>query len=475
MQTYDLIVVGAGSAGLSAAKGAALLGLKVALVEKEHFGGDCLWTGCVPSKSLIHSAKVAHTLDTAKDYGFHSVKYKPKFSDVMKRVWDVIYSIERHDSPDAVKHAHVTPITGKAQFVTPHIIEVDGKRYKGRKFLICTGSRAFVPSIEGIDKLDYLTNETVFKQKTLPKSLIVVGGGPIGVEMAQAFMRLGSQVVVIHSGEHLLDKEDDDIGREITSILKKEGLKVITNSRVVKADRDGIKNIIYAKNKSSGRTTKVTGSTVLIATGRQRNLDLNLEAAGVKYDERGGIEVNNKLRTSARHIYAAGDVTNHPYMFTHVADYHARIAVQNICFKFGKKVDYRALPWVTFTDPEVARVGLGEKQAIEKGVKYKAYTVQFADNDRAEAEGETAGLLKVLVDKKGRLLGAHIIGPHAGELLGEFTLAVYNRENLAKLGQMVHAYPTLSLIMRQVAGLYGRDKLEQFPFIKKLARLLVKL
>jgi len=473
MQTYDLIVIGAGSAGLSASKGAALLGLKVALIEKEHYGGDCLWTGCVPSKSLIHSAKVARTLDTAQNYGFHAVKYKPKFSDIMKRVWDVIYSIERHDSPEAVKNAKVTPITGKAQFITPTIIEVAGKRYKGKKFIIATGSRAFVPPIEGIKDIDYLTNESVFKQKTLPKSLIIIGGGPIGVEMAQAFMRLGSQVVIIHSGEHLLDKEDDDIGREITRILKKEGLKLITNSRVVKAERDGIKNMIYAKNKSSDRITKVTGSAVLIATGRQRNLDLNLEVAGVKYDEK-GIEVNDKLRTSAKHIYACGDVTNHPYMFTHVADYHARIAVQNICFKLGKKVDYRALPWVTFTDPEVARVGLGEKQAIERNITYKAYTVKFSDNDRAEAEGHTEGMLKVLVDKKGRLLGAHIVGPHAGELLGEFTLAVHNRENLATLGQMVHAYPTLSLIMRQVAGLYGRDKLAQYPFIKRIAKLMVK-
>ncbi|MFQ5620608.1 MAG: dihydrolipoyl dehydrogenase family protein [Candidatus Nanoarchaeia archaeon] len=472
METFDFLVIGGGSAGLSAAVGAAKFGLKVGLVEKGQLGGDCLWTGCVPSKSLIHSAKIAHTLDNAKDYGFYDVGYNTMFKDVIKRVWDVIHSIERNDSPETVKSKGVTPIFGEASFVSKNMIEAGGKRYKAKKFLIAAGSRAFIPPIKGIENIEYLTNENLFHLQALPKSLIVAGGGPIGVEMAQAFLRLGSEVIVVHSGPNLLNREDDDVAQELQKILKSEGLKVITNSRVEEVERDGIRKVVYVTDKTSKKKTKVTASALLVATGRVKNLDLNLEAAGVVYDPKGGIKVDKFMRTSAKHIYAAGDCTDCPYMFTHVADYHAGIAVGHALFKLRRKADYTALPWVTFTDPELARVGLSEKECVDKGIKYKAYRVDFKDVDRAEAEGETRGFMKTLVSPKGKILGAHILGVNGGELLGEMTLAISQGVSITKLASVIHAYPTLSRVVRKVSGQYLSDQLEQKPWIKRVAKWL---
>jgi dihydrolipoamide dehydrogenase len=473
-ETYDLIVIGGGSAGLVAAGGAGILGAKVALIEKNLLGGDCLYTGCVPSKSLIRSAKFASDMKRAKEFGFEISDFKfknDKFASVTNRVQKIIETIEEHDAPEVFEAMGVEVIFGSPKFLNNREIEVslkdsDKKRtMKAKRFCISTGSSPFVPAIEGLKETKYITNEEIFHLKELPERLIVLGGGAIGIEMGQAFQRLGAKVSVVEMGDRILSKEDEEVSGFMTELLEKEGLKILTKSKAVKAEtNDKGEKIITIE--SGGKTEKITGDEILVAVGRKPNTkNLDLEKANVRYDEK-KIFTDGYLRTSVKHIYAAGDVTAH-FQFTHTADYEAQNVLQNcfLFFPFTKKADYSVVPWAIFTDPEVARVGLTEKEAREKHGEIKIIKVEFEENDRAHAEGETEGFAKIILNGK-KIVGAHIVGLRAGELIHEFVLAMKLNLSLDDLSRAIHIYPTLSKITQAVATEKTLETLKS-PFVQK--------
>ena len=460
--TYDLIVIGGGSAGLVAAGGAGILGAKVALIEKAKLGGDCLWTGCVPSKTFIRSARLASDMRNADKFGFESVKptFKNKdFAAITQRVQDVISVIEHHDSPEVFEEMGAEVIFGTPKFVSKNEIEVElrdgGKQVmKAKRFCISTGSSPFVPPIEGLEETGYITNEEVFHTKKLPESLFVLGGGVIGVELGQSFQRYGSNVTLVEMNDRILKHEDEEVSTFMKGVLEKDGMKVLTNTKAVKFHKnaDGKKVVTVERD---GKQEEYVCDEILSAVGRKANSDnLGLDVAGVE-TERGRIKVDDYLRTTNKAIYAAGDI-NGKFQFTHMADYEAQIVLKN-CFLFFPlmtKTDYRVVPWATFTEPEVARVGMIEKDAIkEYGDKVKVYKVPFSRNDRALAEGEPEGFAK-LVLKGNKILGVTIVAIHAGELISEFTVAMKHGLSITKLNEAIHVYPTLAKVT-QALGTEG--------------------
>lgn len=465
MSDYDLIVIGGGSGGLVVATGAAHLGARVALVEKKALGGDCLFTGCVPSKTLIASARFAANVHRAADFGFAPTALQFKddsFASITRRVQRVIKTVGEHDAPEVFRALGIDVIFGAPRFVSPHELEIESGQDKERsaqtisakRFCISTGSRPAIPPIEGLNEAGFITNEEVFNLQKLPDSLIVLGGGPIGLELGQSFARFGSEVTIVEMGERLLSKEDEESSATIESFMRAEGLRILLNTKAVRAGRDkGQKTLTIEAN---GRERELRAEEILVATGRRPNIEgLNLEAAGVRYDKE-RISTDDLLRTSASHIYAAGDVTGH-FPFTHMAAYEASVVVRNafLFWPLLQKVDFRVVPWTTFTDPEVARVGLTEKEAQEKYGKdsVKIYRTDFADNDRAQAEDKTKGFVKlVCAGRRSEMVGASIVGPHAGELIHEVVLAMKERLPVTALGGMIHVYPTLSQV-NQKAGL----------------------
>jgi pyruvate/2-oxoglutarate dehydrogenase complex dihydrolipoamide dehydrogenase (E3) component len=475
-ETYDLIVIGGGSAGLVAAGGAATLGARVALVEKRALGGDCLYTGCVPSKTLIKSARFAHEARQAQKYGFQALE--PKFSDdsfasIINRVQNVIEIIEHHDAPEVFEKMGVEVIFGSPKFLNSGEIEValkdsDEKRVmRAKRFCISTGSRPFTPPIEGLKETGYITNEEVFHLKTLPKRLFVLGAGAIGIELGQALARLGSQVTVVEMGERILSKEDEEVSALMETILTEEGLRILTNAKAVKARKEesGAKIVTI---EADGKTFDIEVDEILAAVGRQPNLDgLELEKAGVRFDKK-RIETDDYLQTSNKNIFAAGDVTGH-FQFTHMADYEAQIVIQNafVPFPFKKKTDFRVVPWATFTEPEIGRVGLTEKEANEKfgSANVKIYKVPFEENDRAQASGATAGFAKV-VTRGGKIVGATIVGERAGELIHEFVWAMKENLKISDLNKIIRVYPTLAKITQAVGTEATLESLKS-PFVQK--------
>ncbi len=458
-EIYDLIVLGGGSAGLVAAGGAATLGAKVALIEKNKLGGDCLYTGCVPSKSLIRSAKLANDMKRGEDFGFQVPDFKfenDDFASITNRVQNVIKEIEPHDAPEVFEKMGVKVIFGNPQFTGKNEIKVslknsgETKSFKAKRFCIATGSSPFVPPIDGLKETGFITNEEIFHLKDLPEKLIVLGGGAIGVEMGQAFQRLGAKVSIVEMGDRILSKEDAEVSDFMEDFLKKEGVKILTKSKAVKVYRDAQGEKIVTIEKE-GKTEEIAGNEILAAVGRKPNTDgLNLEKAGVKYDEK-RIETDEYLRTSNKNIFAAGDVTAH-FQFTHTADYEAQIVLQNafLFYPFTKKTNFRVVPWATFTEPEVGRVGLTETEARKKFSDVEIIKVPFEENDRAHAEGETEGFAKIILHGK-KIVGAHIVGLRAGELIHEFVLAMKLNLSLADLSKAIHVYPTLSKITQAVA------------------------
>lgn len=474
-QKYDLIVIGGGSAGLVAAGGSAILGARVALIEKNLLGGDCLYTGCVPSKTLIRSAKFAHSLTLAREFGFSPVE--PRFRDntfasVTNRVADVIKVIERHDSPEVFEKMGVEVIFGSPTFIGPNKLEVvpreGGEKHvmHAKRFCIATGSRPFVPPIEGLEKTGFITNEQVFNLTELPKRLIVLGGGAIGIEMCQAFARFGSEVTVVEMGNSILSKEDREASDLIAKILVSEGVEILTSHKAKKAytTTGGSKVLTVEIN---GITKDIQADEILVAVGRRPNIDgLGLKVAGVECDEQ-KIKTNKYLQTSAAHIFAAGDVTGN-FQFTHMADYEAQVVIQNafVPWPFKKKTDFRVVPWATFTDPEVARVGLIEKDARkELGENIKVYKIPFENNDRAQAENATSGFAKIVTHKK-RIIGATLVGPQAGELIHEFVWAVKQRMKISDLNKIIRIYPTLAKVVQAVGTEATLEDLRS-PFIQK--------
>lgn len=466
---YDIIVLGAGSGGLNTAIGCGQFGLRTLLIEKDKIGGDCLHYGCVPSKTLISSARVLHTMKTAYRFGLDIPKTSFSFKKVMEHMQSVIKGIEKdHDNPEVLKRKGVEVLYGDPYFVSPHSIIVGDQTITGRKFVIATGSSPLIPPIVGLKETGYLTNMEIFSLKTLPASLAIIGGGPIGVELSQVFARFGTSVTILEGSDHILSREDSEIAIRLESILKHEGVQIICNTRPLKVEksRKGKRIIVEQNTKQS----IIEAEEILVATGRSPNIaTLNLEAAGVTYDKRKVI-TDNRLRTSTKHIYACGDVTG-SYLFTHAAEYQAGIIIANAVFHLPKKTDYSVMPWTTFTDPELARVGIIESDAKARGIPHKVYILPYHDIDRARTDEVTEGLVKLVANPKGKILGVSILGDHAGEHIGEFSVVMKAGLSLRAITDTIHVYPTMGRLARQIAGKFYTEKLFS-PTVKKIAKIL---
>ena len=458
---FDLGILGGGAAGLTAAAGAAQFGAKTILIEKaKKLGGDCLHFGCVPSKTLIRTAGVWSLARRAKEFGLPEIDLPPvSLAAVMDRVRSVIDTIQEHDSPERFCKLGAAVRFGNPRFVDDHTASVDGDRLTARAWIIATGSSPSLPPVEGLADVPYWTNETVFSQKELPGHLVVLGGGPIGVEMAQAFRRLGSQVTIVEFADQVLGPEDPDIALILRNRLEAEGVKVLTNTKALKATVVGSSVLLrVAPAKGEGEPWTIEGDVLLVAAGRKPNVEgLDLPAAGVAFSPK-GVPADARMRTNVSHIYSCGDV-NGVFPFTHVAGYEAGIALSNAVLRFPRKADYTKVPWCTYTDPEVASIGLNEKRAKAAGVEYRVLETPFREVDRALAEGETDGKIKVLVSPSGALLGCQIAGHHAGELIHEWVAAINGGVKLSTLAGAIHAYPTLAEISKKAAGAYYSEKL----------------
>jgi len=467
---YDLIVIGGGAGGLTASTFAGQSAAKTLLIEKElKLGGDCLHYGCVPSKSLIKSAYAANVIRNARKYGLPEAAMPPvDFKTVRERIRGIIGTIQEHDEPDYLKkHYNVETRFGHAKFIDPHTIVLDGRQITSRYFVIATGSSPHIPSVEGLEDTPYITNLDIFSLDSLPKRLTVLGGGPIGMEMAQCFQRLGSQVTVIGRGRHILPKEDKDVSDYMRDHLGTEGIQFINEAHVIKAEKleDGI--WVTCSTPQGGKNA-VSGEQLLVATGRQANVeDMDLEKAGVQYDR--AIQVNAKMQTSQKHIYAVGDAAG-GYQFTHVASYEAVVAIYNAILKIPKKADYTRTPWVTYLDPEVASIGYNERRAKEAGIEYVKHVETLAHNDRALAEGENKGMIKILMNKKGRVIGVQIVGYHAGDLIAEWIPVLNGAGKLSTVANAIHPYPTLSEINKNASVNYMVSTIP--PWTKKLTKRL---
>jgi len=447
--TADLAIIGAGSGGLSVAAGAARLGQKVVLFERHRMGGDCLNTGCVPSKALIAAGKAAHAVRTAGKFGVTTGEPVVDYARVHDHVRGVIAAIEPNDSVERFTGLGVRVIGQAARFTGPDRVEAeDGTVVTARRFVIATGSRAAVPPIPGLDRVPYLTNESLFDLTELPAHLIVVGGGPIGLEMAQAHRRLGSRVTVLERGT-ILPKDDPDLVRVARRALLAEGLDLREGAEILRVEPGPV----VVLRGGAGGEERLAGTHLLVAAGRRPNVEgLGLEAAGIAYTAR-GVTVDAGLRTLNRRVYAIGDVAGGP-QFTHVAGYHAGIVVKSALFRLPAKVDYKALPWVTYIDPELAQVGLTEAAAREAHGDVRTAEWPLHENDRAQAERRTDGLAKVVLDRKGRILGAGIAAPHAGDLIQPWALAISSGLKVKAFTDMIAPYPTLGEVSKRAAGTF---------------------
>lgn len=468
MSKRDLVIVGGGAGGLVVASVASQLGLKVTLIEKEaRLGGDCLHYGCVPSKTLIHAGKVAALMRRGPEFGLPACEPQVDLGKVADHVQAVIDHIQEHDDPERFRGYGCEVIFGKAEFVDPHRVRVNGVVISSGRFVIATGSRPFVPPIEGLEDTGYLTNEDLFSLRELPPRLLVLGGGPVGLEMAQAFAHLGSKVTVVERLPHLLPQEDAEVSDALKNHLVTEGLDIHISTNVERVFRDGTDTVV-----ASSDGPQFAADALLVAVGRRPVVEgLNLEAAGVSYGSK-GVQVDRRMRTSQKHIYACGDVAG-PYPLTHMAEYQAGIVIGNAVFRAPKKVDYRVVPWVTFTDPELARVGLTEMQAAEKEIRFTALRFPFKEIDRALTDSQTTGLAKLVVHK-GKVLGASILGPNAGELIHEIALAMKTGASIGDISATIHAYPTLAQIHRRTVNTWYGAKLFS-PGTRRLVKWINRL
>jgi pyruvate/2-oxoglutarate dehydrogenase complex dihydrolipoamide dehydrogenase (E3) component len=468
---YDLVVIGAGTAGLVTAAGASGLGARVALVEKHLLGGDCLNVGCVPSKCIIRSSRVVADIRAAAGFGVHPADaVEVNFAAVMERMRRLRSGISSHDSVKRFQGLGVHVFLGEAQFTGPDSVVVGDKALHFTKAAIATGARAVELPIEGLREAGYLTNETVFSLTERPGRLAVIGGGPLGCELAQAFHRLGSQVFLFQGPDHLLDREDADAAEILQGVFRKEGIELILKTRPVRVtpSQQG-KLITYERD---GQLENLVVDEILLGVGRAPNVEgLNLEAAGVEYDRKDGVKVNDHLQTTNPRIYAAGDICLR-YKFTHMADAAARIVIQNALFMGGKKLSALHIPWCTYTDPEIAHVGMYERDAREKGIPLDTFIRSMREVDRAIVDGEEDGFVKVHV-KRGtdKILGATIVARHAGDMIGELSLAMVGGLGLGTIANVIHPYPTQAEAIRQVADEYNRTRLT--PLAKSVLRLLL--
>lgn len=453
---YDLIVIGGGAAGLTAAGMGANFGAKTLMIESNKLGGDCTWTGCVPSKTLLHVSKLAAGLKEAEQFGHKSADPLDftKVLDHVRKVRKDVY--EEADDPDIYRDMGVDIEFGKASFVDDHTITVEDeaksstREITGRMILIATGSKALIPPIEGLTGIEYHTNETIFELNEQPKQLCIIGGGPIGIEMAQAFQRLGTQVTVIEMQDRILLNDDEELSVMLLDRLKREGVKfqLCTKVNAVREDDKGLK---FIEADTEGKKLTFESDAILVAAGRKANYEsLNLDSAGVKYS-RNGITVNDRCKTNVGHIYAAGDVTGR-FQFTHMSEHMAKVATSNAVLKMPMKIDKDHVPWSTYTDPEIAGIGRTEKQLKESGTSYEIYRFPYSKVDRAITDGDTDGMIKIFAKKwNGKILGASIYGKQAGDLISEYALAMKHGITLRNIADTIHPYPTYGLGVRRAA------------------------
>ncbi len=465
---YHLLVIGAGPAGLVAARGAAALGARVALVECHLLGGDCLNYGCVPSKTLIRTSRLYAEMRNAANYGARPPDdIQVDFPMAMERMRRIRSRISRVDSAARLTAAGIDVFFGTARFTSGDAVDVDGTRLRFKKAMIATGSRAMLPSIPGLAEAGFLTNETVFELTALPPSLLVIGGGPLGCELAQAFCRFGSRTIIAHDEPLFLPKEERDAAQMVSEALARDGVEIHLNTTVVKVRVDGGKKCVETLNDGNAATIAV--DQILTGIGRVPAVEgLDLEVAGIRYDAEGGIQVDDFLRTTNPRIYAAGDVCLE-HKFTDTASASARIVVQNALFLGRKRVSALTIPWCTYTDPEIAHVGIYVKEARERGIPVKTFTVPIHDVDRAIADGEEDGFVKIHVrEGTDRILGATVVARHAGEMINAISLAMVAGIGLRTVTNVIHTYPTQAEAIKQAANAYTRTRLS--PFVGWLLR-----
>lgn len=449
---YDIGIIGGGAAGLTVASGAAQLGAKTLLIEKEAaLGGDCLHYGCVPSKTLIKTAHVYHLMNNGTQFGLPAFTPPPvDFRKVADRISSVISTIQHHDSVERFCRLGAKVEFGDPVFTDEHTVDLDGTAITARSWVIATGSSAAIPPVEGLDTTPYLTNRDLFSLDALPGSMLVIGGGPIAVEMAQAFCRLGSTVTVIERGNQILGKEDRDMAELVRQELEREGVAFRMNATVARVSDLGPRRQVILTN-AAGDTETLEGDVLLVAAGRVPNVaGLGLEHINIAVDQQ-GIKVNRSLRTRHKHIYAAGDVIG-GYQFTHVAGYEGGIVVSNAIFHLPKKTDYTHVPWCTYCHPQLASIGMNEDSARKAGIEYSVWSEEFSGNDRALAEGDEVGRIKLLLDRKEKPLGVQILGPQAGDLLSEWVAIMNGGVRLTRIASAIHPYPTLGEINKRVVG-----------------------
>lgn len=456
---FDIGILGGGSGGLTVAAGAAQLGAKTLLVDKEgKLGGDCLHFGCVPSKTLIATSRVRHMMRRAGHFGLPEIDLPPvDFRNVARRIQHVIGIIQKHDSEERFCKLGAKVEFGEPAFIDEHSLRLNGKSYSAKNWVIATGSSPSIPPVKGLDKTPFITNRQIFSLDELPKSMIIFGGGPIAIEMAQAFGRLGTKITVIQRSGRILTKEDKDMADLVMNVLNGEGVTFYLNASIESAEDSGSEREVVIKT-AEGAAVTLRAEIILVAVGREANVrDLGLEHIGVDFDTK-GIKVDDRMRTNHKHIYAIGDV-NGRYLFTHAAGYEGGIVVSNAIFHLPVKADFTNLPWCTYTDPELANIGMNETMAQAAGIEYSVWTEEFTANDRSLAEGEETGRIKMLLDAKEKPIGVQILGPHAGELVSEWVAVMNARVRFTSLVSAVHPYPTLGEINKKVAGNFLSTKI----------------
>ena len=462
---YNLVVIGGGTAGLVSAAGAAGLGARVALIERNLLGGDCLNVGCVPSKGVIRAARAAHEARNGTEFGVTLPgKAAINFSTAMARMRRLRAGISAHDSVERFTQLGVDVFIGNGRFVGPSAIDVDDRPLKFDRAVIATGARAAEPPISGLRNAGFYTNETIFTLTELPRRLAVIGAGPLGCELAQCFQRLGSAVTLITEGAEILPREDRDAAQIVHRQMEKDGVRIIAGANIQRAEiRDGAKILTLT---AADQQFAIACDAILVSVGRTPNVEnLGLEAAGIRYSAR-GVEVDERLRTTNRRVFAAGDICSR-YKFTHAADAMARIVIANALFFARRKVTDLVIPWCTYTDPEVAHVGFHEKEARAAGFDVATITQTLSDVDRAVLDGDTAGFGRVHYDKKtGKILGGTIVARHAGEMIGELTLAITAKQSIGVLSSTIHSYPTQVEALRKIGDAYMKTKLT--PTVKKI-------
>lgn len=463
---YDIIIVGGGSAGIVSGVMAGGLKLRVLLIEKGRLGGECLNTGCVPSKALLHAAKIARTLRTASTVGLKDCPIdKEDTSGVLTWVRNTIDRVRTADACDDLLRQNGAALRhGDAHFEDAHTLVLDGQRLRAANFILATGSHPLVPDIPGLNEAGFHTNQTIFDLETIPSALLVVGGGPVGVEMAQAFQLLGSQVTLVQKNGRLLPRDDAELTRQLETYLRQDGVDIRLNTSLLSVRREGDQRIATLKQGSAPQ--EVRCDRILLAVGRAPNIEgLNLEATGVRV-EKDRIPTDGALRTSTPHIYACGDLLGE-YQFSHMAEYQAKTVVRNIAFPGTQKASFRLSPWTTFTDPELAHIGLTEEEAQQQGIPYEVLRQPFAQDDRALTENEGKGLVKVLtLGMGGKILGVHILGPRAGELIQEWVFAMQYGHSVRAVADLIHVYPTLTMANQHAAQRWYERKAQE-PLVEK--------